>query len=335
MSVNDFAARFAELLPALMAGAFDRPQCEPTDHDRWLDRRLETGGDDSWLANHGLYAASAFCRLLGLELLRLQGASPKDEVSALRVAQQAGFAVARQGEAAISAAFQALADTADGALQEPQAAFGSLFIKLRNDYRDDPAFEPFRSLLRACILSVWPVAAGETVLGEVQHHRRLHSLYSAAAEIGTTEERLEPFLIEAGALVSGDTRFSNRRVFSAVDHAALLAEVSTLVSQKTLMREIGASRTELATLVAEGLLTPRYPSESVRLRWSIVEARGLLDRLTVGATRLAAEDPDWVSLLRARATIGLSLRALIDAVGQGGLRLALLPAGRFRICGLG
>lgn len=70
----------------------------------------------------------------------------------------------------------------------------------------------------------WPVGAGETVLGEMQTERRLHSLYSAAREIAVPEELLEPFLIEAGALTAGDPRNSNRRVFGAEVHPALLAE---------------------------------------------------------------------------------------------------------------
>ena len=120
-------------------------------------------------------------------------------------------------------------------------------------YANDHAFDLFRHLLRDCILSVWPVAAGETVLGEVQTERRLHSLYSAARDFGMSEELLEPFLIEAGALNAGNPRFSNRRVFSAKDHAALLAEIPALVSFHTLKGKIGINRTELAKLESEGL----------------------------------------------------------------------------------
>lgn len=175
----DFAARFKEIEPDLLAGTMDRPACDPTEYDLWLDRRLEDGEDHTWLANHGLYPATAFCRLLGMELLRLQADPGQGDIHRLRAAQQAGFAVARQGEAAISAAFMALVEASGAKREEPKAAFGHLHTKLRTDYAHDPAFDPFRHLLRDCILSVWPVAAGETVLGEVQPERRLHSLYSA------------------------------------------------------------------------------------------------------------------------------------------------------------
>lgn len=323
----DFANRFREIHGDLQTGTLDLPLCDPTEHDLWLDRRLETGGDPTWLAKHGLYPATAFCRLLGMELLRLQPEAYPEEIQRLRAAQQVGFAVARQGEEAISAAFMTLSEAAEGKLQEPKAAFGHLHTKLRTDYRDDPVFDPFRHLLRECILSVWPIASGETVLGEVLLERRLHSLYSAAQETAVGEELLEPFLVEAGALTRGDTRFPNRRVFSARDHADLLAEIPTLVSLRTLRRELGATRNELERLVAERLLIPRLQDENVRLRWSLTEAMALLSNLSVRATRIGVSDPGWETLLHSCKRRQQSLSVLLDAVDIGTLSLASVGNG--------
>ncbi|ETD82040.1 hypothetical protein U716_10255 [Rhodobacter capsulatus B6] len=323
----DFAARFDTIFDDLMAGRFDRPLCEPSDFDLWLDHRLETGADATALAEHGLYPAASFCRLLGWELLRAQGVPETDEVLTLRAAQQAGFVVARQGEAAISAALMDLVAAGGGQREEPKAVFGDLLTKLRGDTLDDPVFDPFRRLLRDCILSVWPIAAGETVLGDVIPERRLHSLYSAAREIGVTEELLEPFLIEAGALVAGDPRFSNRRVFSAAEQAGLLAEIPTLVSLRTIRREIGASRTELERLVAEGCLTPRSRCETVRLRWSLTQAKDLLSGLQSRATSVPAEDLAWETLLSASHRSRQSLSALLNAVTAGELPIGTLGPG--------
>ncbi|XZQ28053.1 hypothetical protein ACTTAL_10900 [Rhodobacter capsulatus] len=129
---------------------------------------------------------------------------------------------------------------------------------------------------------------------------------------------LEPFLIEAGALVAGDPRFSNRRVFSAAEHAGLLAEIPTLVSLRTIRREIGASRTEVERLVAEGCLTPRCRCETVRLRWSLTQAKELLSALQCRAAPIEAEDPAWETLLTASHRGGQSLSALLAAVKAGG-----------------
>lgn len=323
----DFAVRFKVIEQDLLAGTMDRPACDPTEYDLWIDRRLEDGEDPTWLVNHGLYPATAFCRLLGMELLRLQADPGQDDIHRLRAAQQAGFAVARQGEAAVSAAFMALVEASGGKREEPKAVFGHLHTKLRTDYAHDPAFDPFRHLLRDCILSVWPVAAGETVLGEVQPERRLHSLYSAAREVGVTEELLEPFLIEAGALTAGDLRFSNRRVFSAKDHAALLAEIPTLVSLKTLQREIGASRTELARLVSEGMLTPRVQNGAVHLRWSLTQAMDFLDDLMARAQQISTTDAGWEPLLTASRRCRQPVAALLDTVRNGKLVIGTVGDG--------
>jgi hypothetical protein len=324
---HDFAIRFKEIEASLLAGTMDRPVCDPTEYDLWLDHRLEDGQDFTWLAKHGLYPATAFCRLLGSELLRFQADPGQDDIHRLRAAQQAGFAVARQGEAAISAAFMALVEASGGKREEPKAVFGHLHTKLRTDYANDPAFDQFRHLLRDCILSVWPMAAGETVLGEVHPERRLHSLYSAAREVGVTEELLEPFLIEAGALSAGDPRYSNRRVFSAKDHAALLAEIPTLVSLKTLQREIGASRTELARLVTEGFLTPRVQNEAVHLRWSLVQAKALLAGLMANAQQISTTDTGWEPLSSARLRCRQPIAALLNAVRNGRLAIGAVGDG--------
>jgi hypothetical protein len=323
----DFALCFNEIEADLLAGTLDRPVCDPTEYDLWLDRRPKGAEDPTWLASHGLYPATAFCRLLGVELLRLQADPGQEEIHRLRAVQQAGFAVARQGEAAISAAFMALVEAAGGKREEPKAVFGHLHAKLRTDYANDPAFDQFRHLLRECILSVWPVGAGETVLGEVQTERRLHSLYSAARDIGVSEELLEPFLIEAGALTAGDPRYSNRRVCSAKDHAALLAEIRALVSLHTLKSEIRISWTELARLVSEGLLTPRVQNEAVRLRWSLTQAKELLAGLMANARQISSSDPGWELLLTASRRCRQPISALLDAVRNGKLAIGAVGGG--------
>lgn len=118
----DFAARFDAILDDLVAGALDRPLCEPSDFDRWLDHRLETGEDPTALAAYGLYPAVSFCRLLGRELLRSQGLPETEDVLTLRASQQAGFAVARRGEAAIAAALMDLVAAGGASAMSPKAS---------------------------------------------------------------------------------------------------------------------------------------------------------------------------------------------------------------------
>lgn len=138
---------------------------------------------------------------------------------------------------------------------------------------------------------------------------------------------MEPFLIEAGALIAGDPRYSNRRVFSAKEHAALLAEIPTLVSFHTLKSQIGISRTELARLVAEGLLTPRVQNEAVHLRWSLSQAKDLLAGLMAKARQISPSDPGWEPFLTASRRCRQPFSAMIDAVRSGKLTISAVGDG--------
>ena len=262
----DIAPRLQEIEAEILSGYFDHPLCVASFFDIWLDRRLEDGEDETWLGQYELYPAASFCRLLGAELLRLNPVNPLDAFCRIRVAQAAGFAVAVEGEAGIRSALNRLAEAAMGHNDTAQKAFGQLYVKLRRAYSDEPAFEPFRKLLRDCILSVWPIPAGEDVLGEILTERRLHSLHTAAAELGTTKALLEPFLVEAGAIPALDPRPASRRVFDVNEHATLLAEIPRLASLRALREAIGASRNEIEALVDEGLLVPRCATDAVRRR---------------------------------------------------------------------
>lgn len=190
----DIAARLLEIMPAIMAGDLDGVPMTPSPYDVWLEERLQNGRDSTWFAHQNLYAATTFCRLLGTELMRLDGQVLDDPISKLRAAHATGFAVAQERQAAIRNALVRLAADADGALDEPRKAFGDLYYDLRYIYQDDDSFATFKELLRSCILEVWPVAAGEDVLGQVLERRRLHSVLTAAAVIRVKTNRLRPFL---------------------------------------------------------------------------------------------------------------------------------------------
>jgi hypothetical protein len=149
----DFASRLREIEGDLLSGALDAPSCLPADYDVWLDHRLGTGEEPTWLANYSLHPATTFCRRLGGELLRLRNTVVPDQVLHLRAAQATGLSVVKNGEAAIRNALQTLADAADGPGQSPNGAFGILFAQLDQLHQDDSAFEPFCQILRDCILA--------------------------------------------------------------------------------------------------------------------------------------------------------------------------------------
>jgi hypothetical protein len=312
------AARLREIEGDILSGALDRPAELPAGYDLWLDARLENGTDDTWLKDQPLFAATTFCRLLGralrpAELRDVDGADCADHA--------AGFDVAGHGETAIRAALDRIAASAAGPLDAPNKVFGPMYAALNRDYLQEPGFAVFGRILRDCILDHWPVAPGETLIGEVVAERRLHSVVTAAEEAGVGVEVIEKLLIEAGAIPEGDDRPPSRKVFAARACAEFLAEIPTLVDRTAMRAAMGATKTELAALEEEGLLIPRTRVAGVRNRWRIPDGLAFVAGLADGARPVAEDDSDWETLLLARKRTQVSLADLVAAIRAGSMAI--------------
>ena len=317
----DYSERFPEVLPKLMNGDFDQPAVVPSPYDHWIDDRLATGQDETWLAQHSLYAATTLCRLLGTELLRLDPATSLDAITQRRSAQAKGFNVARQGEVAIRDALDALATFADGAQDGPKKAFGGLYSNLSKDYLDEEAFAPFRDLLRDCILDVWPVAAGEDLLGVTQPVRTLHSISSAATETGIGTFLLDQFLVAAGAFDEDETRPVARKTFDAARYASLLFEIPSLVGPIEMEFAMGATRSQFASLEADGVLVPRIDVPTIKSPWRVSDGLALVAELKEMSVPVDPTDKHWESIQRAKSRSSINVGTIIAAVRDGRLKL--------------
>ncbi|MGY6410818.1 MAG: TniQ family protein [Alkalilacustris sp.] len=305
----------------IVVGGLDRPRLEPNPFDLWLDRRLEDGRDDTWLAQLSTFAAATTCRLFGQELLRQENGATDTADEAPRRAQAAGFAVASSGQAAIRSALDRLAAAATGHKETAGKAFRDLYAKLAWEYAGEADFDPFRRILRDCILDTWPIAPGTEVLGEVLEERRLHSVSTATAEIGT-QRNLAAILEDRGVLQKDDPRPASRRVFDARRHAPLLAEIAALVGPQALCAALGASRSELKALIADGVLTPFIGAPCIKERWRLSDAQALLSVLQAAAVPVAAGAPGWQRLVLMRQHTGVGMDRMIS-----GIREASLSAG--------
>ncbi|MEP3596134.1 hypothetical protein [Parvibaculum sp.] len=154
---------------------------KPARYDRWLDRRLQDGRDDTWLQEQPLFAATTFIRLLGQAFLEILEPKRSQGVGSVH---SAGFEIARHGQPAIRHALDQMASAATGHLDEPNKAFGPLYPALSRDYLEEESLDEFRGILRECILDHWPVTPGGLLLGKVVTERRLHSVVTAAREFG-------------------------------------------------------------------------------------------------------------------------------------------------------
>jgi hypothetical protein len=98
---HDMAARHRDIEKDILSGPSTGRRHPPSAYDRWLDDRLQDGGDETWLQDQPLFAATTFCRLLGRAL---RPADLRDMDCAAGADHAAGFDVARGGEVAIRAA---------------------------------------------------------------------------------------------------------------------------------------------------------------------------------------------------------------------------------------
>ena len=315
---HDIQARLREIEGDILSGDLDQPTAPPSAYDLWLDGRLDDGRDETWFKGQSLFAATTFCRLLGQALSREE--EHEDGVSRDGV-HAAGFEVAQHGEGALREALDRIAASATGHLDEPNKAFGPLYPGLNRDYAGEAGFARYTAILRACILGHWPIAAGETVLGEVVSERRLHSLVTASREIGVGVGVIEQFLVEAGALPEQDDRPPSRRLFDAKAHADLLAEIPALVGPIALREAMGATKHELEALEADGVLVPRTRAAKVKCPWRLSDGTALVAELEDRAVPVAAEDSTWETLLLARKRTAASMSTLIEAIRAGLLRV--------------
>ncbi len=300
----DIAARLQEIAPDILSGTFDQSARAPSAYDLWLDRRLEDGSDPTWLADHPVFVVTTLCRLLGLA--RMKQGSVEDECTSGNV-HAVGFDVMKLGEKGIRDALDQIAAQATDAQDEPSKTFGQLYTQLNRDYLKEPDFDPFRNILRECILDHWPFAEGDVILGKSLPQRKLHSLRTAASETGVGPKVLEHFLIESGAIRENDRRPESRRLFDAQANAELLAEIPTLVGPIAMRNAMGATKMELIALAESEVLRPRTRVEKVKNPWRISDGIGLVNELSDGAIAVDDDDEHWETLLRAcrRREIGL------------------------------
>lgn len=312
----DIGARLREIEPKILSGELDLPRRIPSAYDLWLDDRLEKGVDKTWLSDHPVFVVATICGLLGQAISKEKD---QEDVGISGENYAAGFDVVVAGEKAIQRAFNKIAANATERSDEPGRVFGPLYTKLNYDYLKEQKFDPFRKILRECILRHWPIASGELVLGEVLPQRRLHSLRTAALEAQIGVAVLEPFLIEAGALKANDRRLPSRRLFDAQAYAELLKEIPTLVGPIAMRNAMGATKQELIGLAKEGVLNPRTRVEKVKNPWRISDGVALVNELSDNAVVVEDEEKGWHTLLIASRVSGVTLHTLIQEIRNGRL----------------
>ncbi|SFQ80061.1 TniQ family protein [Donghicola eburneus] len=290
----------------------------PSPYDRWLDARLASGTDDTWLFDQPLYAATTFIRLLGKELVRQSLWKCQDLYEPERAAQAAGFDVVRRGPAAIRDALERLAARAPAGTSTPNKAFGQLYRDMARAHLEDELFKDFRAIMRKVILDTWPIASGEDVLGESLSERRLYAINAAAQDAGIGPKLMGQLLVEAGALNDIDMG----QTFPAGPFRDLIAEIPQRVGNAEMCKAMGATRHEFEALATDGAIAPRTKISTIKAPWLVSDGMTLIEELDGLAIRVEGLGSDWERLIKARARAGLSFDQLLRQIRKSRMKLA-------------
>ncbi|MEJ6389800.1 TniQ family protein [Gymnodinialimonas ulvae] len=304
----DYATHLSKIENDLMEGRLDVATCEVTEYDKWIDQRLETGRDETWLANHSVDVAAQFCELLGAELVR-RDLAPR----------AVGFEVASQGPKSIERAFHVLAKRASGPQDEMRSAFGRMYDWLASTAANDPRYDPFRSLLREVALDIWAVSPGTKVLGHRLKARRMHSVLTSATDAGVSPARMRSLLVSEGVICVDDDRSDARLTFPLAKVEGLMNVFEQLVGSKEMQRRLGCGEQQLEALVEAGILTPRFPPDVTRRPWNPADAEAFLERLYALAQDIPTEDQEWEQVHRASVRCRVKIDKVLKPIWDGAL----------------
>lgn len=313
---DDTQAQPSDMSSSIIGGKLAGAAVAPSAFDRWLDRRLETMTDDTWLGRHPLHVVTTICELVG-HLIADEGGAVGREGDAIDLhrAFAAGFDCMIGGQGALEDLLdRRLANRAptDG----PQKVLRPLHKKLGQTFLYDPGFDVFRDLIRERVLDRWPIAAGENVLGIRLAKRSLHSIASLSQETGEDSGTVRRRLAAKRIIDPSDDRPDTQITFPALAYHQFAPDLSELVFQAEVRKTMGATVRQFDGLIAEGLIAPRVAGQNLRRGWSMEDGLALLGRLQLTATTIAPGEAGWVQLHDAARQFRAPLSSIFTAVDE-------------------
>ncbi|MCL1629694.1 hypothetical protein M3N55_13230 [Roseibaca sp. V10] len=317
----DNAQHLSAVTKSILGGELDRPRETPASFEDWLEDRLLSGPGPDWLSGHPLHAASVFCRLLGIALLRLDGLRLDHIADESRHSLYAlGFEVAQGGEDAVRRALIRLQELVDTLQDGPKKTYPALYDRLSHDYAENPDYAPFRRILRDHMAATWPLGPGDELLGEPVHERRLHSVTTASRETGVDPRRLRKQLSAAGLLVEDSVLPDSWAVFDAAAAAPILRDLIVLVAATEFREIIGATRSQFDLLVADGVLKPSLETSETKSVWDPRAGTAFLTGLLRGAVQLRQPQHSWEHISKSAQRLKIGPGVIIRAIMDGQLR---------------
>jgi hypothetical protein len=113
-------------------------------------------------------------------------------------------------------------------------------------------------------------------------------------------------------------------MFDKTGYEVALKELPSLVGTNTMAAAMGATRSEFARLVEDGILKPVVPQGTIKTPWRIDDGLDLVAKLKSSATGTIEIGTEWKSLLQARNLTGATFKDIICAIYDNELILRQL-----------
>lgn len=280
-NAHDFYGRIVdghEVILRADRSAVVRP---PTNLESYLVSRFKGRTGYNWLNKFSIQVASKTCEMLGAVINN----GPAANLAAFQAedwlaAGSTGFAVASQGEEAFRAALTDLQRRPGVPSGGPQAHWGRFYQWLAFSGKPQ-SYNKMLDLVRDHIISSYPIAADETVLGKKCQRRRIHSLASAQRETGLHPKRLRTLLSEEKFLPDDDGQIQHGAVgfFDAVAADKFLRDTSVSVGQPQAQKVFNISRSQFDVMRKWGFIVPVSVGARAKPRYSLIALKELRHRL--------------------------------------------------------
>lgn len=255
-SVHDFTKRCLEHRWEIMRAADVATVSAPSVLSKYIEARAMGAPVSDWIDTLECNAAAYFCELLGLLIDR--GADVG--ISALsdgerRQVGDIGYEVASRGPECVVDALEAL--PRPKVKSKAQAHLGSLYQWLSRS-ASDKQYDPLKDLVRDYILDTFPIGPGETVLGKLVEHRRVHNLTTFTRNCRSSMKRSREALVAAGFLRPPTNKNDHTvsQVFCAQASQPVLDMLNSGITRRMALKKLHIPRAQFDALLLGRILQP-------------------------------------------------------------------------------
>lgn len=325
--LNDFARLVSPTFDEIRAMADDADELASSTLEDYLLDRLDGGDGPAWLDALPWHAAAKTCQMLGAVAVFGTDASIKTmRDDQWHEAGTAGYAIASEGPEGIRAFLDKLRSQYEAARSDsagPQAWFGRLHAWLAS--RRLPGFEPVRDVVIDMVGDVEPVGPEDRLYDRpIVERRRLHSIRTAALQVGMHPKRLRKLLASSGVIPPDHGKMTDDRLLFCAEAAKeVLDKATNAISEREAETYLTAGRVQTKVLANAGLIKPFVAPGQGGLRHVTYDKRELdafIGRLTVDAEVLTHFDDPIHRIPDAAKRANCSAVEIVEAVLDGRLR---------------